>query len=218
MTQSLSICLRAGFRLLVLCAVLGGVAGVFLLDVHGYNTTQDLFSEQSWTENTQVVLLFLSAVAFAVGGRLNRERHIPARLLTGMAALAFVRELDWVLDKVWHGFWVVPATVVVIAAVASVWPRRKTLFDAFAREVTQPYWGTLCSGFGIVFIFSRLFGMRRNWEALLSSQVAQPIVRSVRRLAEEGVELAGYALIFVAAVGFLISCYQDRKNQSPPQV
>jgi hypothetical protein len=218
MTQSFDVCLRAGFRLLFLCAVLGGIATVFLFDVRGYKTNGDLFSDQSWTESTQVALLFLSGAAFTVGGRLNRERRIPACLLTGMAALAFVRELDWVLDKVWHGLWVAPATVVVIAAVACVWSRRKTLFDAFAREVTQPYWGTLCSGFGLVFIFSRIFGMRRNWEAVLSSQMALTSVRSVRRLAEEGTELAGYALIFLAAIGFLISCHQESKNQAAPQI
>ncbi|MBM4164053.1 MAG: hypothetical protein FJ222_06400 [Lentisphaerae bacterium] len=218
MTHSLAVCLRAGFRLLFLCAVLGGVAGVFLLDVHGYPTTQDFFSEQSWTETAQVTLLFLSGAAFTVGGRLTRERRIPACLLMGLAALAFVRELDWVLDKVWHGFWVVPATLVMIAVVCGVWPRRKTFFDAFAREVTQPYWGILCSGFGMVFVFSRIFGMRRNWMALLGSQLAFTSVRSVRRLAEEGTELAGYALIFVASIVFLISCYQERKHQPPPQI
>jgi hypothetical protein len=218
MTHSFDVCLRAGFRLLFLCAVLGGVAGVFLLDVHGYNTTQDLFSDQSWTETAQIALLFLSGAAFLSGGRLNRARYLPACLLMGLAAMAFVRELDWVLDKVWHGFWVVPATLVMITVVRGVWPRRKLFFDAFAREVTQPYWGTLCGGFGMVFIFSRIFGMRRNWEALLSGQLAFKSVRSVRRLAEEGTELAGYALIFVAAIGFLISCYQDRKQRPPPQI
>jgi hypothetical protein len=218
MTQAFAVCLRAGFRLLFLCAVLGAAAGLFLLDVHGYKTTHDFFSDQSWTETAQVALLFLSGAAFVAGGRLNRARYLPACLLMGPAAMAFVRELDWVFDKVWHGFWVVPATLVLIAVACAVWPRRKTFFDAFAREVTLPYWGVLCGGFGLVFIFSRLFGMRRNWMALLGSQLDYASVRNVRRLAEEGTELAGYALIFVASVFFLISCYQDGKRQPPPQV
>jgi len=75
----------------------------------------------------------------------------------------------------------------------------------------QSYWGTLCSGFGMVFVFSRLFGMRRNWEAILSSEMSITTIRSVRRLAEEGTELAGYALIFVAAAGFLFSCHEEWK-------
>ncbi len=201
--------MAAGYKLLFYCAIFGLSAAVFLLDVHRGEAGRVLFNEQSWTENAQVVLLLLSGIAFALGGHLNRDRRIPACLLTGMAALACVRELDWVFDRIVHGFWKAPAAVVVIVAVASVWKTRKLLFSQFAREVGMTYWGTLCSGFSLVFVFSRFFGMRRNWEAMLGSQLSMESIRSVRRLAEEGTELAGYSLIFLAAIGFLFSCVQE---------
>jgi len=212
MTQSFRICLAAGRRLLFFCVVFGLVAGIFLFDVHRGKAGRVLFTEQSWTQNAQVALLLLSGLLFAIGGYLNRDRLIPALLLTAMAVMASIRELDWVLDRITHGCWKAPVTVIAVAVTVWVWRRRSTLFDAFAREVPLAYWGTLCSGFSLVFIFSRLFGMRRNWEAMLCSQLPIESIRSVRRLAEEGTELAGYALIFIAATGFLESCMQERRS------
>ena len=211
MAKSFDLCLQAGFRLLFHCVVFGLVAGLFLIDVHHGEIGGVLFSEQSWTEYAQLVLLLLTAIAFGVGGRLQRARHIPAYLLAAVALLAAVREMDWVVDRIAHGFWKVPTAGIVLVMVAYLWKQRSALFDAFAREVVQSYWGTLCSGFGMVFVFSRLFGMRRNWEAMLSSEMSITTIRSVRRLAEEGTELAGYALIFVAAAGFLFSCHEEWK-------
>lgn len=201
--------MAAGVKLFFYCLIFGLVAVIFLFDVHRGEAGSVHFNEQSWTEYAQGILLILAGAAFALGGHLNRDRRIPACLLTGMAALACVRELDWVFDRVVHGFWRVPAAVVIAVAVASVWKTRKLLFGEFAREVGLAYWGTLCSGFSLVFVFSRLFGMRRNWEAMLGSQLPMESIRSVRRLAEEGTELAGYALIFLAAIGFLFSCFQE---------
>lgn len=213
MSKPISVCLRAGVELLLYCAMFGVAVTVFLFDVHHGKPGQIICSEQSLTEYAQVGLLVLSGVAFAVGGYVSHKRSLPAGLLAGMAALATVREFDWLFDRVAHGFWKVPALLVVVVAIARVWKKRKTLFTAFAYEVRLPYWGTLCSGFSLVFIFSRLFGMRRNWEAMLGEQLAKESVRSVRRLAEEGVELAGYTLIFLAAVGFLLSCLHDWRQQ-----
>ena len=210
MKKSVKTCLLAGAHLFACCLLFLLAAGIFLLDAHSQEPGKR-FNERSWTQYSQVVFLVLSGLCFAYGAYVNRARFVPAVLLTGMAALGAVRELDYDFDRVVHGFWKVPAAVVVAVALACVWKRRHTLFDAFAHEVKKTYWGVLCAGFGIVFVFSRLFGMRRNWEALLDGR--GPLTTNIRRLAEEGTELAGYALIFLAAAGFLLSCLRERREQ-----
>lgn len=215
MKKSVKTCLQAGVHLFACCLLMVLAAGIFLLDVHSTPEAGKYFSESSYTEGSQVVVLVLSGLFFALGAYLNRARYVPAALLTGMALLGAVRELDGYFDRFRHGFWKVPAAVVVLVALASIWKRRKTLFDAFAHEVKRTYWGTLCAGFSLVFIFSRLFGMRHNWETLMGQG---PTTINIRRLAEEGTELAGYMLILVAATGFLISCLTERRQRKAAEI
>ena len=208
MKKSVRVCLLAGAHLFACGLLFLLAAGIFLLDAHTQEPGK-CFNERSWTQYSQVVFLVLSGLCFAYGAYVNRARFVPAALLTGMAMLGAVRELDYDFDRVVHGFWKVPAAVVAAVTLGCVWKRRHTLFDAFAHEVKMAYWGVLCAGFGMVFIFSRLFGMRRNWETLLDRG---PLTTNVRRLAEEGTELAGYTLIFLAAAGFLLSCLKERRE------
>jgi len=239
--KDLKRCLLGGVYLAAGIVLMAGVAGVFLLDVHFY-TGGGFFGEDSLTEKTQAALLFLSAILFTCGAWLKKERFLPGMLLTAMALLGGVRELDYLFDKVVHGFWKLPTAIIVLWALVMVWRRRKEIFRSFAGEVVRPYWGILCAGFCCVAVFSRLFGMRMNWEKMLEvywekvsgsvydSMAAggitgshegweqsigydwRSMTRSIRRFAEEGTELAGYALLFLAAIGFFVSCLNERRE------
>lgn len=211
---------RAGIRMLFIMAGMGFVAVFFYLDAR--NPSEYSFTEQGWTENVQVAVLFLAGMLFVLGGRLYPRYRRMANLLAVPAWLGIIREKDEISDLIFQGAWKIPFFLLLIAAGIYLWKHKEDIFASLNEFIFTTAWGVLISGFCMTFVFSRIFGMRGNWQAILTTLGLNDIltpehfgltIRIVRRAAEEGTELCGYALIALAAASFFTNCRRKARRE-----
>jgi hypothetical protein len=209
------VCLRAGLQLAGYAALVAATGLLFILDAR--TPAEIHFSETSRIEYAETVLLLLTMLAFACGRGRDAGRRALATLFCGVALTALVRELDWVMDDLAHGLWKAPAAVVVVATGVAAWRSRACLVPAMAELTRRPAWGLLTGGFLTVFVYSRLIGMKANWVAMLGHGA---VMSSIKRAAEEGVELLGYTLIACGAWAFLVDRWtlpqEPARPSAPP--
>ena len=93
--------------------------------------------------------------------------------------------------------WFALAVTAGCLAVALRTPK-KTL-HALARLLQHRSWPVMASGFLVVLVFSRLFGIHALWQHLMLGDYN----RVVKNMAEEGTELLGYSLCWLASVRYL---------------
>ena len=169
-----------------------------LISLEGYSQlTQSTYGEASLTEKMQIVFSGICCLLFLVTARMSQKLRPVAVILAALTGMMLIREADAFLDKnVFDGAW--QAFVVVVLFATAIYLKKqpdpiKPSVDAFSR---LPSAGTLMSGFLVTFVFSRLFGRRSFWEAVMG----EGYVRVVKNIVEEGTELVGYSLILIAAV------------------
>ena len=182
----------------------GLVAGIYLiifLDAQWPLTGKTKkFLEISYTEFTQEIVLLLTAALFWISGTRTRPKRSFALLMSGVTALAFCREFDFLCNCVFDGCWKIPAMMVIIGFGYLVYRYKDNFIHDAAEFVKRPEFGILLCGFLTVFVFSRLFGCQILWESVM----ADGYIRCVKNAAEEGMELLGYLFIAFAAVEYYL--------------
>lgn len=156
-------------------------------------------TESSMVEYLEHFLLSLTILCYAYTAKHNPSfRHFGA-LVIGFFLCMLIRELDMFLDElVFHGFWVYPATIVAVGAIAYSLSDRATTATQFAAFVRNKHFSMLCVGLAVLLVFSRLFGMGQLWQELMGESYLRP----VKNIAEEGTELLAYAIIFYASLRY----------------
>lgn len=162
------------------------------------------FGESSYTEMMQEFYLLLTSLVFFVVGIRNQQYKAISYLMSGGAMVALIRELDVYFDQIYHGAWFPFALVVLLLALYMVYRQRNQIFENLEDFFSTPAFGTFIAGFLGVFVFSRLFGTKKLWMALFEVQSLEPMQRWVKNAVEEGSELFGYTLLFIAAIEFLV--------------
>lgn len=158
-------------------------------------------SENSMTEYLQEILLLLTTLSFAYTAYKDPSTRHFCVLLTGFFACMFIRELDGLFDLIFHGFWVIPATLVALFSIIFALRNKQQALSTFSCFVQSRHFITLNLGMALLLVFSRLFGIGELWEGILGSNYD----RIVKRVAEEGLEVLGYTIIFYSAMGYLFS-------------
>ena len=197
-----------------------------LISLEGYSQlTESVYSEASLTEKLQIVFSGICCLLFLITARMSQKLRPVAVMLAALTAMMLIRESDAFLDKnAFDGAW---QTLVVFVMIATAIYLKKQpdpirpSVDAFSRLLSA---GMLMSGFLVTFVFSRLFGRRSFWEAVMG----EGYMRVVKDIVEEGTELVGYSLILIAAVELvwyaksqlceLAAKQETRKNVVRPQV
>ncbi|MDW6094169.1 hypothetical protein [Vibrio rhizosphaerae] len=152
--------------------------------------------ENSVTEYVQQILLGIAAIAFyRVKASHENLRH-AAILISGFFVVLSIRELDFLFDYIWHGFWVYPALFVTFCAIVYALRGKTQVFHEMAEILSVPNMRLLVCGVILLLSFSRLFGMGSFWHMVMQDDY----VRNVKNTIEEGTELLCYALIGYAAV------------------
>lgn len=167
------------------------------------------FGENSQTEWMQQVFLLLTSFTFILAGVRSKSHKAISYLFGGGALVALIRELDVYFDQLYHGAWFPFALAVLAFAIFLVYRQKKQIWENLEEFFTTPAFGTFIAGFLSVFVFSRLFGTKKVWRALFDVEKLEPVQRWVKNAAEEGSELFGYTLLFIAAIEFFV--YVSRK-------
>nr|MBA2817885.1 hypothetical protein [Candidatus Pantoea persica] len=108
-----------------------------------------------------------------------------------------IRELDFVFDLVEHGSWVWFALASALVCLALRAPR--ATLAGLVAFVTDRSWLMTASGLLVLLVFSRLFGMHQLCQHLM----LEGYNRVVKNMAEEGTELLGYSLCWLASARYL---------------
>ncbi|MDE5417493.1 hypothetical protein L3049_05680 [Labilibaculum sp. DW002] len=167
------------------------------------------FGEGSSTEWMQQLFLLLTSLTFILAGIRSKSHKAISYLFGGGALVALIRELDVYFDQLYHGAWFPFAMLVLAIAVFLAYRQKKQIWENLEEFFTTPAFGTFIAGFLSVFVFSRLFGTKKVWRALFDVEKLEPVQRWVKNAVEEGSELFGYTLLFIAAVEFFV--YVSRK-------
>lgn len=161
------------------------------------------------TEISQAVLILASAILFMIQAvRLPDQRGLMV-LVAGAFLWAWIRELDFLFDAIRSGFWKYPATLVVVAALLLAARSKKTILPSMVQASRSVPFAFIQSGLAILLFFSRVFGTRDFWAAVMANGAGVEATSLLKNSVQEGTELLGYILIFYGSVLFF-----RQKNES----
>ena len=183
--------IAAEFGSLVLLAIL--VPIIVLLDV---KVLSGRVSETSLTELTQAALILLTAILFFIGARRFPDAVGYLMSVAVLCTWMFIRENDVYLDQVWHGFWVVPNTILLAVGALFAYRNRDTLKEPFRRHAATRAAAFGMVGFVVLIIFSRVFGSGELWRPIMGDAYNP----AVKAMVQEGLELFGYVILTFGAV------------------
>ncbi|SHM09299.1 hypothetical protein [Vreelandella subglaciescola] len=159
------------------------------------------FSEMGFTELAQTLLL-ISACSILLYVRLVLKvwPHVTLLLLAFLTA-SLIREQDSFLDDyVAEHAWKVLVAIVILPSITWVAIHRRR-FAAELAEYSQTFsLGLFTAGFFTTYAFSRLYGRKEFWQAIMQEHYRDRI----KSMAEEVVELLGYSLILFAMIELLL--------------
>lgn len=159
----------------------------------------DALHETSFTETTQEIMLAMIAALFFIAAQRRPAQRGALTLVAGFYSCMLIRELDFVFDAIQHGSWIWFALAVTAGCLAVALRTPKKTLHALARLLQHRSWPVMASGFLVVLVFSRLFGIHALWQHLMLGDYN----RVVKNMAEEGTELLGYGLCWLASVRYL---------------
>lgn len=199
-------------RLLIYAAVLFGISHLIYLDSFTITDTGK-FGENSFTEWTQEIFILLCSIIYFWAGRYDRSVTGFTGMLSGMALMAFIREFNNYFHTWFKGAWQLFVLLALILTIIYVYRNRETLIKPFYDFLKLPAFGVSLSGFLTLMVFSRLLGRSRVWRNILEVEDLEGPTRWAKNAAEEGVELLGYALLFIATLEYCWFIYERKRKQ-----
>lgn len=170
-----------------------------------------LFGEYGRLEMIQVAALGVGLLLALLAIVRHPTSRPIAVLIAGMLVTVLVREFNnYFKDHVADGLWqlIVYAVIFVSGALAFAW--RAHFTQAAQRLVSSPAFGWMGAGV-VVAIFAQLLDERSMW-ALVLEREDYPY--AARRMAEESVELAAYALFTLGLIEYSISLARPSASTS----
>src|SRR5690554_1083779 len=190
-----------GFLRLVVYGLAVVILAEFMRWEAGIDVGEVKFTEASYVEYLQALLLFISCVVLAWIYFHHHVYRWMAALMFGFLGASFIREQDVYFERyLGDGTWQIP----VYALLALVLYKVIKNFPAFLQQLDEflssASFGLFLMGMLTTYVFSRLFGRTEFWEAVMEERY----FRSVKNTAEECLELYGYMILFIAVVEYLI--------------
>ena len=127
----------------------------------------DALHETSFTETTQEIMLAVIAALFFIAAQRRPAQRGALTLVAGFYSCMLIRELDFVFDAIQHGSWIWFALAVTAGCLAVALRTPKKTLHALARLLQHRSWPVMASGFLVVLVFSRLFGIHALWQHLM---------------------------------------------------
>lgn len=176
-----------------------GVVGLIYYDIA---IRKGSVGESSIVEMTQVFFLAVSVAVFYYKAYKYPEIRGGMVLVGSFLLCAVLRELDFLFDQT-PVHWTIPVTLTVIISVVYSFFRNynSTKYGIFSFMSGRSF-STMSVGLIVVLVYSRLFGSKKIWTTLFDDSIK---LRIVKNAIEEGLELLGYSLIFLAVMGIIFS-------------
>jgi hypothetical protein len=191
-------------RFIAYAIVLVGLTVIYKYDA-GHSTGDIKIQENSLTEIFQEIFVLLVAIGFFIAGRRLRELSPVLNLMALFFLISFIREFNNQIE-----FWFYIALPFILWFVYLFVKNFKKVWESFERFVKLQSSGSFFIGFLVCYIFSRLYGKTSLWKALLDDSYT----RSAKNMAEEGIELLGYAIILISVVELLVLVFSEKKNKT----
>ena len=166
-------------------------------------------SEGGIVEIAQSVATLVIVFVLAIIIRRRPDLRGGVWLMFGFFLDIFIREQDALLDHVYHGFWVCPALVVALVCICLAFRSRETLAASFVHVRANRHFDLLALGLSMLLVFSRIFGNKIIWKAV----VGHDDFRVAKHVAEEGVELLGYMVLFLWVIMYGRDCLRGRAKK-----
>lgn len=184
------------FFLLALLSLVAPLCVYIDIVVLGHEVSLD--SEIWLTENTQEILILMAALTMAYAAWQRPGERGFLVLVAGFFGCMLIRELDVILDAVWHGFWFWPALLLAAGAIGyATTLGRGTVLEPMAEFFDTRAWSYVLFGLVVVLVFSRVFGSGSLlWSHVMSSHYEQIFKEAL----QEGLELFGYVFIAYGSV------------------
>lgn len=157
-------------------------------------------SEHSVTELLQAALVLLAASVFWIRSAQMSEYQSWLQCMGGFFTLVLIREMDFYLDYVYHGFWSLLASLFLIFVVALAWRSRATFRNGLLYFISYKSYVYIMIGVIIIIVFSRLFGSGDFLQSIMQDQYSP----AIKTYIQEGLELLGYYLVAMGAVKFAL--------------
>lgn len=156
------------------------------------------FKENSNTEHAQDIILFISfGLTLFIGYKFNKIKTL-SYTLAALLLISFIREMDAFFDAVlFHGAWVYFAGAALVAYFFLIYKKIGSINSEIELMKEHISLGMVTIGLLIIHVFSRLYGRKKMWKALMGED---NFIRIVKDASEEGIELLGYTIIFIGIV------------------
>lgn len=163
-------------------------------------------SETSITELMQEFFIFISAIIFYKVSSREVESKGLFILISGLFIIMFIREADYYLDTIFHGFWKVPALIILITTLYYALKNKSTILQPLLTYSQTKKFTYIFIGFLIIIIFSRVFGTGSLWSNIMGDDYHH----LYKTVIQEGLELFGYSFVFYGSMLFYFEKSQPK--------
>ncbi len=202
MKNDMNIILKNFFYFFLKCLLPLVVVGLIYLDITIFGDIR----ECSFNEAGESLFLLLTILIFVYLA--NKKNANGLWLVVGFLMCMLIREQDAYFDDIFHGSW---AYFAIASALFFTWKAcregKEKAIKTLAEYMQAPAFTTMSIGVMIVLVYSRAMGMGKLWKLIMGDN----FIRVVKNVVEEGTELFGYSIIFLAAVEY--ACYLLKQKE-----
>lgn len=190
-------------RVILYSLLMFGMAQMILFDA-AYPMEDGYFGEISLTEIGQEIILFMLFIFYLFYGYAEHKMQPVTNIVSLFFLISFIREFNFLIN------WLYPDLVVLAVIIWLVFRDYRKLKNATVAFFSQPASAWFFAGFLMTYIFSRLMGRSKFWLLLYNEEN----YRLAKAATEEGIELAGNAVMLIAAVEFLLFHLAKNKKEA----
>jgi hypothetical protein len=183
------------FEFLALIILIVAIPFFISVDI---NILKNELSEISFTEFIHELFILISAIMFYKVSIKNINSKGFFILLSALFIMMFIREMDYFLDFIFHGFWKIPVGIILLITLYSVYKNKNTIIEPLVKYGQTKWFTYIFIGLLVIFIFSRVFGTGSLWRDIMGDDYNH-IYKTV---IQEGIELFGYGLVFLGSLFF----------------
>lgn len=160
--------------------------------------------EGGFTELSQNILILGCGLIYVYKAHKNSKFRVCNSLVAILFSLFFIRELDAFFDELFfHGAWLYICYTILLLAFLHYNRQLREIIEEFLEYSKTPQFASLVLGLVLLLVVSRIFGHKEIWKTACSNVSASFDVnlyyRPIKNVAEEGMELIAYGVLFLSA-------------------